>query len=202
MLECIKTTLLASMNGYPPQLAVEFGRKVLFSAVRPTFVSWKSTSGRPSPPARPDGAAGHEHRKHHRVVIRRKKVRGGGPRRAAGRSPTPTITAMMAFFLVMWLISIVPREELKGIAEYFRMPLRVALTGGQQLGRDQRRAWRWPRSAAQRWRRAPRPGQPGRGPADGGRPNGAITIAWKTSRKRLENVIENSPVLRASGRSC
>jgi chemotaxis protein MotA len=25
------------MNGYPPQLAVEFGRKVLFSAVRPTF---------------------------------------------------------------------------------------------------------------------------------------------------------------------
>ncbi|WP_459618365.1 flagellar motor stator protein MotA [Bordetella sp. 2513F-2] len=37
VLECIKVTLLASMNGYPPQLAVEFGRKVLFSAVRPTF---------------------------------------------------------------------------------------------------------------------------------------------------------------------
>jgi len=37
VLECIKTTLLASMNGYPPQLAVEFGRKVLFSMVRPSF---------------------------------------------------------------------------------------------------------------------------------------------------------------------
>lgn len=37
VLECIKVTLLASMNGYPPQLAVEFGRKVLFSGVRPTF---------------------------------------------------------------------------------------------------------------------------------------------------------------------
>jgi chemotaxis protein MotA len=37
ILECIKTTLLASMNGYPPQLAVEFGRKVLFSGVRPSF---------------------------------------------------------------------------------------------------------------------------------------------------------------------
>jgi len=37
VLECIKVTLLASMNGYPPQLAVEFGRKVLFSAVRPSF---------------------------------------------------------------------------------------------------------------------------------------------------------------------
>lgn len=37
VLECIKVTLLASMNGYPPQLAVEFGRKVLFSGVRPSF---------------------------------------------------------------------------------------------------------------------------------------------------------------------
>lgn len=37
VLECIKVTLLASMNGYPPQLAVEFGRKVLFSSVRPSF---------------------------------------------------------------------------------------------------------------------------------------------------------------------
>src|SRR5690606_2010107 len=35
--ECIKVTLLASMNGYPPQLAVEFGRKVLYSMVRPSF---------------------------------------------------------------------------------------------------------------------------------------------------------------------
>lgn len=38
VLECIKVTLLASMNGYPPPLAVEFGRKVLFSSVRPTFI--------------------------------------------------------------------------------------------------------------------------------------------------------------------
>ncbi|CAM5190747.1 Chemotaxis protein MotA OS=Castellaniella defragrans OX=75697 GN=HNR28_000441 PE=3 SV=1 [Castellaniella defragrans] len=37
VLECIKVTLLASMNGYPPPLAVEFGRKVLFSTVRPSF---------------------------------------------------------------------------------------------------------------------------------------------------------------------
>jgi len=37
ILECIKVTLLASMNGYPPPLAVEFGRKVLYSNVRPTF---------------------------------------------------------------------------------------------------------------------------------------------------------------------
>ncbi len=36
-LQCIKTTLLASMQGYAPQVAVEFGRKVLYSADRPTF---------------------------------------------------------------------------------------------------------------------------------------------------------------------
>ena len=36
-LQCIKTTLLASMQGYAPQVAVEFGRKVLYSKDRPTF---------------------------------------------------------------------------------------------------------------------------------------------------------------------
>jgi chemotaxis protein MotA len=35
---CIKTTLLASMQGYAPTTAIEFGRKVLFSTDRPTFV--------------------------------------------------------------------------------------------------------------------------------------------------------------------
>ncbi|MCL2658491.1 MAG: flagellar motor stator protein MotA [Betaproteobacteria bacterium] len=34
---CIKVVLLASMNGYAPQVAVEFGRKVLFSTDRPGF---------------------------------------------------------------------------------------------------------------------------------------------------------------------
>ena len=36
-LQCIKTTLLASMQGYAPQVAIEFGRKVLFSTERPNF---------------------------------------------------------------------------------------------------------------------------------------------------------------------
>ncbi len=35
--QCIKTTLLASMQGYAPQVAIEFGRKVLYSGDRPTF---------------------------------------------------------------------------------------------------------------------------------------------------------------------
>lgn len=40
--ECIRVTLLASLNGYAPQLAVEFGRKVLMSTERPTFSELES----------------------------------------------------------------------------------------------------------------------------------------------------------------
>ena len=41
-LQCIKTTLLASMQGYNPATAIEFGRKVLFSTERPTFLELES----------------------------------------------------------------------------------------------------------------------------------------------------------------
>jgi chemotaxis protein MotA len=37
MLQCIRVTLLATLNGYAPQLALEFGRKALNSAERPSF---------------------------------------------------------------------------------------------------------------------------------------------------------------------
>ena len=37
MLECIKVVLLGTINGYVPSIAVEFGRKVLFSTERPGF---------------------------------------------------------------------------------------------------------------------------------------------------------------------
>jgi len=37
-LECVKTTMVATLNGYSPQIAVEFGRKVIYAAERPGFV--------------------------------------------------------------------------------------------------------------------------------------------------------------------
>lgn len=46
------------------------------------------------------------------------------------------MTAMMAFFLVMWLISIASPQELATIAEYFRTPLNVAVTGGDRSSTD------------------------------------------------------------------
>ncbi len=36
-LQCVKVTILASLQGYAPQLAVEFGRKVLYTTERPNF---------------------------------------------------------------------------------------------------------------------------------------------------------------------
>jgi len=37
MYQTVKATLLASLNGYAPAIAVEFGRKVLYSTERPGF---------------------------------------------------------------------------------------------------------------------------------------------------------------------
>lgn len=37
MFECVKAAIVATSNGLPPQMAVEFARKTLFSADRPSF---------------------------------------------------------------------------------------------------------------------------------------------------------------------
>lgn len=42
------------------------------------------------------------------------------------------MTAMFAFFLVMWLLSTSSPKQLEGIAEQFKMPLKVAINGGQK----------------------------------------------------------------------
>lgn len=36
--QCIKASMMASFSGSPPQVAIEFGRKVLFHEVRPSFL--------------------------------------------------------------------------------------------------------------------------------------------------------------------
>jgi chemotaxis protein MotA len=38
MYQTVKVILIASMNGYTPIIAIEFGRKVLYSTERPGFV--------------------------------------------------------------------------------------------------------------------------------------------------------------------
>lgn len=47
------------------------------------------------------------------------------------------VTAMMAFFLLMWLLGSVSSSDLKGIEQYFKTPLKVALQGGPSVGGSQ-----------------------------------------------------------------
>src|SRR3954465_13638408 len=44
------------------------------------------------------------------------------------------VSAMMAFFLLMWLLGSTTKADLQGIAEYFQTPLKVALQGGSGSG--------------------------------------------------------------------
>lgn len=69
------------------------------------------------------------------IVIKRVKKRAHGPHSSAWKlAYSDFVTAMMAFFLLMWLLGSTTKAELRGIAEYFRNPLKVSLTGGPDSG--------------------------------------------------------------------
>lgn len=98
------------------------------------------------------------------------------------------MTAMMAFFLVMWLLAIASPQELTQIAEYFRTPLKVALTGGNKSSAES----------------SPIPG----GGEDPTRQDGLVkkqpnaeqqaeARRFNKLRERLDQLIESDPRLRA-----
>jgi len=65
------------------------------------------------------------------VLVKRRKVKKHEGSHGSWKiAYADFMTAMMAFFLVMWLISIANPKELVQIAEYFRTPLKVALSNG------------------------------------------------------------------------
>ena len=69
------------------------------------------------------------------IIIKRiKKVAGGHHGGAWKIAYADFVTAMMAFFLLMWLLGSTTKGELQGISDYFRTPLKVALSGGSGSG--------------------------------------------------------------------
>jgi chemotaxis protein MotB len=69
------------------------------------------------------------------IVIKRiKKVAGGAHGGAWKIAYADFVTAMMAFFLLMWLLGSTTKGDLNGIAEYFKTPLKVAMMGGDGSG--------------------------------------------------------------------
>ena len=70
------------------------------------------------------------------VIIKKVKKGGhGGHHGGAWKiAYADFVTAMMAFFLLMWLLGSTTRADLQGISEYFQTPLKVALMGGSGAG--------------------------------------------------------------------
>jgi len=68
------------------------------------------------------------------VVKRIKKVAGGHHGGAWKIAYADFVTAMMAFFLLMWLLGSTAKGDLVGISEYFKTPLKVAMAGGSGSG--------------------------------------------------------------------
>jgi chemotaxis protein MotB len=69
------------------------------------------------------------------IIVKRIKKGGHGKHGGAWKiAYADFVTAMMAFFLLMWLLGSVSKGDLKGISEYFNTPLRTALMGGSSTG--------------------------------------------------------------------
>ena len=69
------------------------------------------------------------------IVVKRIKKGGGGAHGGAWKiAYADFVTAMMAFFLLMWLLGSTAQGDLQGIAEFFQNPLKVAMEGGSGSG--------------------------------------------------------------------
>ncbi len=131
-----------------------------------------------------------------RIVIRRGRKHHEKPHLGAWKiAYADFMTAMMAFFLVMWLVSITSTADRMGLAEYFQMPLRVAISGGPQSSSSQSAI---PLKGGDL---GPKPGDIRRSdPSPISRQQSEAdrrdAVRLEDLRRRLETLIERSPVLR------
>jgi chemotaxis protein MotB len=69
------------------------------------------------------------------IIIKRVKKGGHAAHGGAWKiAYADFVTAMMAFFLLMWLLGSTAKGELQGIAAYFASPMKVAMQGGDGSG--------------------------------------------------------------------
>ena len=69
------------------------------------------------------------------IIIKRAKKQRHAPHGGAWKiAYADFVTAMMAFFLLMWLLGSTAKGELQGIAAYFASPLKVSMQGGDGAG--------------------------------------------------------------------
>lgn len=69
------------------------------------------------------------------IIIKRIKKGGHSAHGGAWKiAYADFVTAMMAFFLLMWLLGSTSEGDKKGISDYFQSPLKVAMQGGSGAG--------------------------------------------------------------------
>ncbi|MYN11620.1 flagellar motor protein MotB [Pusillimonas sp. TS35] len=129
----------------------------------------------------------------HRIVIRRKRVapvqQHGGAWKIAYAD---FMTAMMAFFLVMWLLALIPQKDLQEIAEYFRMPLMTAIKGGPHVDNARNVIPGGEPSVVPNIQ--PMPPKPSRNVEDAA--DRADTLRLEDLKSQLESLIRVDPVLK------
>lgn len=128
-----------------------------------------------------------------RVVIIKRPVMAAGHHGGGWKiAYADFMTAMFAFFLVMWLLSSSSPKQLRGIAEHFQMPLSEVLKGGPAISNSPSVI--------------PGGGEPTKVNDEVKRPEGEIAIDAETDaadvarlddmKKQLDQMIEASPVLK------
>ena len=69
------------------------------------------------------------------IIVKKIKKTAGGHHGGAWKiAYADFVTAMMAFFLLMWLLGSTTKGDLNGISEFFKTPLKVAMSGGSGSG--------------------------------------------------------------------
>lgn len=76
-----------------------------------------------------------EHQKQPIIIKRIKKVHGGHHGGSWKIAYADFVTAMMAFFLLMWLLSMMNKYQLEGIARYFKKPLKEVFSKQDSIAR-------------------------------------------------------------------
>ena len=142
---CMKAGILAYLQGSAPQIAIEFARKVLLAEDRPTFLEVEDATMAfpvkvegppPTMTAKPQSnphnhfsqglinvaTSGHTAP----IVIKRKKAAAHGHHGGAWKvAYADFVTAMMAFFLLLWLLNVTTQQQEAGDCELFRPDQRV-----------------------------------------------------------------------------
>jgi len=136
------------------------------------------------------------------IIIKKIKKGGHGHHGGAWKiAYADFVTAMMAFFLLMWLLGSTTKGDLRGIADYFNTPLQVAMAGGSGSG-DSSSVLRGGGEDLTRT-----VGQVKRGSNDGARKTYTVKAMAadmqriaeeeaKLTKKRLEQSLERNPRLR------